>query len=130
MRNLSSLVIPLSLAVSACGSGAASAPSDPKSSSETAAFTPPAPLDGYTRFNAMKVTDIKPGEDVTRCQYVMAPVDHDMDVLDITGAQSKYGHHAVMFSYTPAADQVVGAELPCMMGSTEFTSGDPLASGG
>src|SRR5689334_18247798 len=115
MRNVSSLIVPLSLAISACGSGGGTTdPGNPKKSSDTA-FTPPAPLDGYARFNAMKVTDIKPGEDITKCQYIMAPVDHDMDVLDIRGAQSKYGHHAVMFSYTPAADQVVGAELPCMM---------------
>jgi hypothetical protein len=78
----------------------------------------------------MKVTDIQPGQDVTRCQYVMAPLDRDMDVLDISGAQSKWGHHAVMFSYVPTADQVVGDELPCMMGSTEFTAGTPGAEPG
>jgi hypothetical protein len=117
----------LVLSISACGSSGGTADSGNQNGSGTAAFTPPAPLDGYARFNAMKVTDIKPGDDITKCQYIMAPVDHDMDVLDIRGAQSKYGHHAVMFSYTPAADQVVGAELPCMMGSTEFTSSDPLA---
>lgn len=131
MRNVSSLVVPLSLAISACGSSGGTAdPGNPKSSSETGAFTPPAPLDGYLRFNAMTVKDIKPGEDTTKCQYVMAPVDHDMDVLDIKGAQSKFGHHAVMFSYTPGPNEQVGAELPCMMGSTEFTSSDPLAGAG
>jgi hypothetical protein len=53
-----------------------------------------------------------------------------MDVLDIVGAQSRAGHHAVMFSYAPTADQEIGQEIPCMMGSTEFTAGTPGATGG
>jgi hypothetical protein len=123
MRNLATLVVPLSLAISACGSGT-DAP-DKTASPGTASFTPPPLKEGYIRFEAMKVTDIKPGEDLTICQYVMAPVDHDMDVLHIDGTQSKFGHHAVAFSYIPGADEQVGAELPCMMGSNEFSAGVP-----
>ena len=40
-----------------------------------------------------------PARDVTYCQYIMAPFDRDMDVLDVGGYQSGFGHHAVAFSY-------------------------------
>ena len=121
MRTLSSLSIPVVLCLTACGSGdGTQSPSG--SPAGNGAFTPPALEAGYTRLLAKTVTDIAPGADVTHCQYVMAPVDHDTDVLDVTGGQSTYGHHAVAFSYVPSDGQEVGAELPCMMGNNEFTS--------
>jgi hypothetical protein len=35
-----------------------------------------------------------------------------------------------MFGHVPTADQQVGDEIPCMMGSTEFTAGTPGETGG
>lgn len=148
MRNAHSIAIFATLFISACsssdgtaGSGkkpeSSSGPSA-KTSSETGAFILPPLAEGYTRVEARTVQDIEPGDDVTHCQYVMAPVNRDMDVMDITGAQSNLGHHAVAFSYTPPKGQEVGSELKCMTGSTEFTAGDlgpdgvsdPTLSGG
>jgi len=119
--------------VAACGSSdGASGPGTKSSSpgkrsasasSESGELVRPALKEGYTRFETLKVDDIQPGDDLTRCQYVMAPFDRDMDVLDITGLQSKFGHHAAAFSYTPKEGQEIGAELRCMGNDTEFTSG-------
>jgi hypothetical protein len=126
MRNFSSLIVLLSLPLSACGAdpktGSGSGPSTPPG-----AFTPPKLVDGYTRFSAETVPNIAPGADVTHCQYVMAPLDHDVDVVDVQGAQSAFGHHGVAFSYVPADGQVVGSEVPCMMGNNEFST---TATGG
>lgn len=146
MRNVSPLVVPVALLVAACGSADGTAesgkkPSSPaksaNASSETGKLERPALREGYTRFETITVDDLQPGDDVTRCQYVMAPVERDMDIMDIRGAQSKFGHHAAAFSYTPPEGQEVGSEVRCMMGdSTEFTSGasdtssDPALSGG
>src|SRR5215510_16153994 len=101
MRNVA-LAVPLALLVAACGSsdGApssakkSSSPGDHASaSSESGELKRPTLKEGYTRFETLKVDDIQPGDDITRCQYVMAPFDRDMDVMDITGLQSKMGHH-------------------------------------
>jgi hypothetical protein len=92
------------------------------------AFTPPPTPDGYTRFEAVTIADIQPGDDTTHCQYVMAPTDHDVDILDVQGAQSKFGHHAVAFSYVPSNGDAIGTEIKCMTGSNEFSAG--MMSGG
>ncbi|MGH7438947.1 MAG: hypothetical protein ACRENE_24940 [Polyangiaceae bacterium] len=67
--------------------------------------------------------EVPAGGDVTHCQYLMAPLDRDMDVVDVAGSQSTLGHHDVAFSYAPQSGDKVGAEVKCMMDSTEFTSG-------
>jgi hypothetical protein len=41
--------------------------------------------------------------------------------MNVQGYQSKGGHHAVAFSYTPAAGEEPGSSFPCM--GTEFSSG-------
>ena len=132
MRNLS-LAVSLSLLVAACGSSDDGSPGSAKksstpgghssASSESGELKRPTLKEGYTRFETLKVDDIEPGDDITRCQYVMAPFDRDMDVLDITGLQSKMGHHAAAFSYTPKEGVELGSELRCMGSETEFTSG-------
>jgi hypothetical protein len=94
--------------------------------SESTAFDPGPVEDGYTRFTAKTIKGVEPGGNVTYCQYVMAPTDHDVDVLDVTGAQSEIGHHAIAFAYTDNGTQEVGAILPCM--GTEYTKGDAGAS--
>jgi hypothetical protein len=92
--------------------------------SDTGAFAIPDLAEGYTRFQANTVHDIQPGDDLTHCQYVAAPIDHDVDIVDISGMQSRLGHHAVAFSYVPSDGQEVGAEVPCMTGNTEFSMSD------
>jgi hypothetical protein len=54
-------------------------------------FAPAAVPEGYTRIVAPTLAQIPPGGDVIRCQYVLAPLDRDMDVLDVRGYQSKGG---------------------------------------
>jgi hypothetical protein len=51
-----------------------------------------------------------------------------MDIVDVQGAQSAFGHHGVAFSYTPSASDTVGSEVKCMMDNTEFNSG--ITTGG
>ena len=115
MRNSRVLVALACLSFPACGSGA----NDP--SSGTGAFNPGPAAEGYTRLTAQTIHGVKPGDDVTFCQYLMAPFDHDVDVLDVEGAQSKFGHHAVAFSLPDASSQVLGTNLQCM--GTEYTAG-------
>jgi hypothetical protein len=86
------------------------------------AFDPGPVVDGYTRYSMKKVEAIGPGDDVTYCQYVTAPFDHDVDIVDVTGAQSKLGHHAIAFAYTGDGTQEVGTVVPCM--GTEFSMGE------
>jgi len=126
MRNVT-LVVPLALSVAACGSsgsgkGSTTSPA-PAPTMSTGAFNPPKLLDGYIRLQANTIADIPAGADVTHCQYAMAPLDRDMDIMDVQGTQSAFGHHAVAFSYTPSATDTVGSEVKCMMDSTEFNSG-------
>jgi hypothetical protein len=110
--------------VSAAGSGASHAM--PTGEPSTAgAFTVPAVASGYTRLTATTITDIMPGADATYCQYLMAPVDYDMDIVDTRGAQSKYGHHVAAFTYS--GTQELGKSFPCGP-STEFNS-ESSASG-
>jgi hypothetical protein len=135
MRHNSILVGITALVLSACGSSDHTGGTEPSKSpgtpadktpddsvSQAGAFSPPAAPDGYTRLTAATVKDVLPGTDVTYCQYVMAPNDHDVDILDVSGYQSAFGHHAVAFSYTASADTTLGTSFPCM--GTEFSSGD------
>src|SRR5690349_18302339 len=95
---------------------------------QAGAFDPPPVADGYIRFTAQTIHGVEPGSDVTYCQYVMGPMDHDVDVLDVTGMQSEFGHHAVAFSYTDDGTQEIGTSVPCM--GTEFSSGQDSMTGG
>lgn len=94
-----------------------------------AKFEPAAPAEGYTRLTAPVLKDIPPGADITYCQYVMAPVDHDIDILDVTGVQSAGGHHTVAFATTK---DLVGKSEECIDGEMEAgflggTGGDGAA---
>jgi hypothetical protein len=82
-----------------------------------ATFAPAPPADGYTRFVAPVIPDIPPGADITYCQYVMAPADEDIDILDVTGVQSAGGHHTVAFS---TSEDRVGESLPCDSGDMKL----------
>lgn len=131
MRHASLLILPLTFSVAACGSDKGGSSPSTSTSSSDVTFTPPALEAGFTRLQPDGLKGIEPGQDVTHCQYAMAPVDHDVDIVDVTGGQSKYGHHIVAFSYSPPDGQAVGDEVNCAMGS-EFTSGvtSAAAAGG
>jgi len=77
----------------------------------TAGFDPPPPAAGYTRIVSPVVAGIQPGDDLTVCQYLQAPLDRDLDILDAEGYQSDFGHHAVAFA--SAANVPVGTSGPC-----------------
>ena len=100
--------------------GAAKSPTGETGQSDV--FDPAPVADGYTRYVMKTVEAIAPGDDVTYCQYVTDPTDHDVDILDVTGAQSKLGHHAIAFAYTGDGTQEVGKLVPCM--GTEFSKGE------
>ncbi len=122
------LLLPASLPLSSCDSGSASQPgtgSSENSASEddarehTGHAGPPgvmpgefpAPADGYTRFVAPVVKGIAPGSDLTHCQYIQAPLDRDIDVMDAEGYQSEGGHHAVAFA--SRLDAPIGTNREC-----------------
>jgi hypothetical protein len=145
MRNVFPLVVPLAFVVAACGSADGTPESGKKpssgkpsasESSGSGALVRPALREGYTRFETLTVADLQPGDDITRCQYVMAPVDRDMDIMDITGLQSKFGHHAASFFPHPGRRSRGRSEIRCMGEVTNFYQRrvryrlDPALSGG
>jgi hypothetical protein len=90
-----------------CGSPADDAPPV----GGVAGFDPPPVRPGYTRFIAPVITGIAPGTDVTYCQYIQAPLDRAMDILDVDGFQSQSSHHAV--AYATTKQEPVGTSRPC-----------------
>ncbi|MGH7434991.1 MAG: hypothetical protein ACRENE_04890 [Polyangiaceae bacterium] len=116
------------LSEGACGSSEQTKESTAASGSP-GAFQPPALPNGYLRLTANPIR-VPAGSDVTHCQYVMAPLDRDVDIVDVTGSQSTFGHHDVAFSYAPQPGDEVGSEVKCMMGNNEFTSGVSSTSSG
>ncbi len=80
-------------------------------SDRTAGFEPPPAPAGYERIVAPIVTGVQGGGDVTYCQYVKAPLDHDIDILDVKGYQSRMGHHAV--AYAMPGDHPLGTNEKC-----------------
>ena len=101
-------------------SSSESAREQAKAIEEKIAYNPPAVADGYTRLSATTIRGIAAGVDTTHCEYVMAPVDRDMDILDVRGAQSKYGHHVVAFAYTGTGSESLHQSRLC--GGTEFSA--------
>ena len=114
MRIVTGAAVLTSLSLIACGSTTDSTAPVAEPASSQPAFKPAAAPEGYTRFTAKTIPEIQPGADVTYCQYVMPPLDRDMDVLNVGGYQSKFGHHAVAFSYTDNGTQVIGESTQCM----------------
>ena len=90
------------LLLSACG---APAPSTNNG------FTPPAALAGYTRYTLPVIEAIPPGSDILKCQWLAAPADHDQYITVVGGAQSKGGHHIVLYSNKKIED--VGTTRDC-----------------
>jgi hypothetical protein len=122
-----SSLISLTLFVT-CLSGCSSNSGEGSTHQGASTFNPPATLDGYTRLTAATIKDIPAGGDVTYCQYVMAPFDHDVDVLAMVGYQSQFGHHAAAFTYTPQPGEVPGSTFPCM--ANDFGTAGVTSDGG
>jgi hypothetical protein len=99
-----------SLALFACGSST-EAPPVGATGKVVEAFNPPPPADGYTRIVAPVIKGLEPGADRMYCQYVLAPFDHDVDVIDTGGYQSRYGHHVIAYATTKSAP--LGTSRPC-----------------
>jgi hypothetical protein len=75
-------------------------------------FDPPAAPAGYTRFVTSPVPNIAPGDDIEMCQWLAPAATTAQDVLDFTGAQSRGGHHAVLYA-TTETDFAVGESHVC-----------------
>ena len=113
MRTMGGLMC-ASLLLVACSSTDPGSQAPPPSGQEPPpadTFAPPVPAPGYTRIVAPVIDAIAPGADVMFCQFIQAPLDHDIDILDVQGYQSHYGHHAV--AYASTANTPVGSTGPC-----------------
>lgn len=76
------------------------------------------PPDGYVRYET-PVIELAPGESGLWKTWVAPPMDHDVDILDIRGGQSRGGHHALLYSNTIARE--VG-ETQEWQSTDQFTS--------
>ena len=74
--------------------------SQPTTTDYVAGFDPGPVPDGYTRYLTPIVKDIVPGADVEYCQWVAGASDSAQDQLALVGAQSKTGHHAILYATT------------------------------
>jgi hypothetical protein len=99
--------LPLLVLVAACGGKSTGTPS----SQFIPGYTPAPVADGFTRFVLPPVKGIKAGDEAMWCQWVAAPADHDIDVLNVAGSQSAGGHHIIMYATTSNAP--VGTSRAC-----------------
>lgn len=61
----------------------------------------PPVADGFVRYETHAVT-VPPNKDVLWEEWVAAPLNSDMDAVEVTGAQSTGGHHANLYATTDA----------------------------
>jgi hypothetical protein len=94
----------LALAIISCGTD-----SDAR---YVADFHPPEVAAGYTRYVTPVTKGIAPGEDIEICQWVEAPSEVDRDVIDLSGLQSRTGHHAVLYA-SSSKDYTLGETHVC-----------------
>jgi hypothetical protein len=104
-----------SLAFASCSSGSSPAPPGP--SPYIDGFNPPALQAGYTRFITPPIRGIPAGTDQMWCQWLAAPAAADQDVLHMTGQQSSFGHHAVL--YASKTIEAVGTTRQCTSSDME-----------
>jgi len=74
---------------------------DPHEDYPGAALGMPPVAAGYVRYVSQPVA-VPPGKDVMWNEWITAPQDEDMDVIDVSGVQSRGGHHALLVSTTDA----------------------------
>jgi hypothetical protein len=97
----------LTVLLSSCSSSSqGTSPPDQPPSPYVDGFNPAPAEAGYTRYVLPPIRNIAPGTDRMWCQYIEAPAtDSDYDIVWVQGAQSKGGHHIVLYS---TAAQVPG----------------------
>ncbi len=84
-----------------CGSNGSTGTNPPATPSPYIDGFNPAPVaDGYTRFVTPEIDGLAAGSDTLYCQWLAPPAAEDQDVLDLSGMQSKYGHHVVLYAST------------------------------
>ena len=121
MRKVSLIVsLSLSVAVTACGSSESrkgTTTMAPAPAMSAGGFTPPKLLEGYTRLVANTIPDIPAGADVTHCQYAMAPLDRDMDILSMIYCGEFYQTRsgAYLLSLHEAFPVEVRADMLCLL---------------
>lgn len=89
-------------------------------------FHPPAPIAGEQRIDAPVVRGIPGGGDVTYCTYVPNPWDHEVDVVQSLGFQSKFGHHAILMDVAGSDDAQINVPHLCTdadMNAARFLAG-------
>lgn len=82
----------------AAESSAEPAPAAPEVESD---FKRPPLAEGYQRYETMPI-DVPVGASGDWAQWVGGPLDQDYDIIDITGEQSKGGHHALVYATVDA----------------------------
>jgi hypothetical protein len=87
--------------------GACSADSSPY----VTGFAPPPPASNHERMIAPPILDVPPGSDVTYCQWLANPSDTDRQIADVSGYQSRGGHHLVLYATT--VHEAVGTSRMC-----------------
>jgi hypothetical protein len=95
------------LGVVGCGGGGPSA-----SSQYVTGFNPSAPPAGYQRYVTSPLHQVQPGQDIVLCEWVAGPRDTDVDVADVAGAQSRGGHHVVLYA-SENVDEPIGKSREC-----------------
>jgi hypothetical protein len=111
MRSLVTITTISIFALLGCSSNPGEELAPPKDGNLIDGFNPPPPAAGYTRIVSPIVRGVEPGQDLTVCQFVQAPLDRDIDILDAQGYQSAFGHHAVAFAST--SDTPIGSSGKC-----------------
>lgn len=86
------------LVVAACGGPAAPVPNP----TYIPGFNPTPAAAGFTRYVSPIVT-VDPGQSELFCQWVTNPFPNDIDVISVTGQQSAFGHHVVVYATTATA---------------------------
>jgi hypothetical protein len=71
------------------------------------------PRPGYVRYKTNPI-DVPPGTSAQWFEWIAAPLDHDVDVVDIIGTQPHVGHHATLYAVQDA--QPIGTVQPWDMG--------------
>ena len=71
---------------------------------------PPAPA-GYTRYVTPVIDNLAPQDGTLWCQWLTDAAPADINVADVSGYQSKYGHHIALYATTTTKD--VGTSRPC-----------------
>ena len=62
-----------------------------------AGFSPPAPASDEIQIVTPILTGVPSGQDMLFCSYMTSPWAQDVDITSADGAQSPFGHHAILY---------------------------------